>query len=534
MLSSTFKELQQHRAAVIDAINRLRLFAEVMELDSALPEGLIDASLNKVQIADAYVGIIGFRYGQTPDDPIRNPDELSITELEYSEAEKLGLPICMFVMSDNHPIPRSAFSEETGEQQQKLETFRKRVAKKHIHAEFHSVEDLKTKAMQSLVVLRERLDACAVEQSKVALGGAAARSGNWLYKTIAVIGSLAVAVIAGVFFKDSFFKPKPVQENTEIVLDRSKAMLEKFDGKTKLVAAVEAAQDVLSLVASSDNLALRQFGGACANENTTLAVKFSQNNVKRLQKWLGKLAVDGQASLAHAVIEATGDFNDTTRFPKDVSKRLVVIIGSDDTCLRKDPIPAIRERIERAKRSGSNIEMDFRFIGLGLTPQQQANVTKIAEATRGTATFVESQKDLRNELRRDLIVERVVQNTNALVDSLNAGMNHLNDVLVAMGRPDYPAAETALKRAQEELIHSESSFRALGQGESKEQFKRLYETASQNRNIHSELLKLAETMLAQAKTQNLDGYKASKSEYVKLTTDYNRNGDLIATLLKQL
>jgi len=533
MLSSTFKELQQHRAAVIDAINRLRLFAEVMELDAALPEGLIDASLNKVQIADAYVGIIGFRYGQIPEDPIRNPDKLSITELEYSEAEKLGLPICMFAMSDTDPAPRSAFSQETGEQQQKLESFRERVAKKHIHAEFHSVEDLKTKAMQSLIVLREHLDARAVAQAKVPISSAA-RFGNWLSKTIAVMGSLAVVVIAAMVFKDSFFKPKAVQENTEIVLDRSNSMLEMFDGKTKLVAAVEAAKDVLASVASSDNLALRQFGGACAGENTTLAVKFSQNNVKRLQKWLGTLALDGQASLAHAVIEATGDFNDTTRFPKDVSKRIVVIIGSDDTCLRKDPLPAIRERIERAKRSGSNIEMDFRFIGLGLAPQQQANVTKIAEATGGTATFVESQEGLRNVLRRNLIVERVVQNTNALVESLNAGMNHLNDVLDAIGRPDYPTAETALKQAQEELIHSDSSFQALGQGERKEQFKRLYETASQNRRIHNELLKLAEKMLAQAKTQNLDGYNASKSEYEKLTIDYNRNGDLIATLLKQL
>jgi hypothetical protein len=157
MLSSTSKDLERHREVVIDAITHLGLFPQAMELDSALPEDLIEGSLNKVRIADAYVGIIGYRYGQTPEDPTRNPDKLSLTELEYNEAEKRSLPICMFVMSDDHPIPRSAIREEAGETH-RLDAFRLRASKDHIHAEFESVEDLKAKAMQSLVLLRERLD----------------------------------------------------------------------------------------------------------------------------------------------------------------------------------------------------------------------------------------------------------------------------------------------------------------------------------------------------------------------------------------
>ncbi len=157
VLSSTFKELEDHRDAVIAAILELGLFPQAMEFDAALPDDLIDASSNKVWRADAYVGIIGYRYGQRPESTDRNPKGLSITELEYNEALKLKLPVCMFVMSAEHPVPRSAVNLVTAEEQERLEAFRKRVAKDSIYAEFDSVEDLKSKALLSLTVILDRL-----------------------------------------------------------------------------------------------------------------------------------------------------------------------------------------------------------------------------------------------------------------------------------------------------------------------------------------------------------------------------------------
>src|SRR6202165_2623893 len=120
--------------------------------------------------------------------------------------------------------------------------------------------------------------------------------------------------------------PEAVQQNTEIVIDRSESMNDIFEGASKLSAATEAASKVLQSVASSDNLALRQFGGPCDGDNTRLAVDWTQNHVKRLQQSLTGISKKGagQASLAHAVIEATGDFNNHARFDK-VAKRIVVI-----------------------------------------------------------------------------------------------------------------------------------------------------------------------------------------------------------------
>ena len=80
MLSSIYKELASHRLAVQQAMLGQDLFPVMMENDAAVPDhDLISASLAKVEESEAYVGLISYRYGQTPEDADRNPDRLSAT-----------------------------------------------------------------------------------------------------------------------------------------------------------------------------------------------------------------------------------------------------------------------------------------------------------------------------------------------------------------------------------------------------------------------------------------------------------------------
>ena len=108
MISSTFTDLEQHRAALIDAIKGQGLADVAMENDSAKPDvDVIDSSLRMVRDASAYIGVISRKYGQTPECPIRNPGKLSITELEFNEAQRLGRPVLLFIMGNKHPLMRS-------------------------------------------------------------------------------------------------------------------------------------------------------------------------------------------------------------------------------------------------------------------------------------------------------------------------------------------------------------------------------------------------------------------------------------------
>ena len=158
MLSSTFRDLQLHREAVIAAMNGLQLTPLAQEFDASLPDSdLIGASLAKVDAADAYVGLIGSRYGQRPKCLERNPQRLSLTELEYRRAVERKLPRLMFIMADDHELTMAdlKLSRAEGDEGRRLhEAFIELVRSDRIAAEFSSPDNLETEANKSFFALQ--------------------------------------------------------------------------------------------------------------------------------------------------------------------------------------------------------------------------------------------------------------------------------------------------------------------------------------------------------------------------------------------
>lgn len=166
MVSSTSLDLPEHREAVIDAIFRVKMFPLAMEALTASPYNAIRYSLDMVDDAEVYVGVFGFRYGYRPDDPERNPERRSITELEYRRAVERGIPILIFLMDDKHPVPVSAgdaknFFEQDPESRVLLERLKAEVSAKYVVASFKSVDELGGKVMQALEQLcRDKIIDC--------------------------------------------------------------------------------------------------------------------------------------------------------------------------------------------------------------------------------------------------------------------------------------------------------------------------------------------------------------------------------------
>ena len=157
MVSSTYRDLSAHRETVCDALLRLGFFPVGMEYDSAKAgKDVIASSLDMVAKVQAYIGIIGHRYGGVPHDSERNPDELSITELEYREALKRNIPVFMFLMSDDHAVKRQ--DVETAEvYQAKLQALKADARQRSISPAFSSVEELKSLVLQSMSALRVQI-----------------------------------------------------------------------------------------------------------------------------------------------------------------------------------------------------------------------------------------------------------------------------------------------------------------------------------------------------------------------------------------
>ena len=142
MLSSTFTDLKEHRQRAIEAISKLGYMPKVMEHSGAQAEAnVIYTSLAMVRDAAAYIGVISLKYGQTPPDEKRNPNQLSVTELEFNEAMRLGRPIVLFIIGEEHPI-KKADIESDPDKLKKLNEFRERAKRMRNDSEVHRIYEV--------------------------------------------------------------------------------------------------------------------------------------------------------------------------------------------------------------------------------------------------------------------------------------------------------------------------------------------------------------------------------------------------------
>jgi len=95
MVSSTFTDLKEHRAALLLAIHKLDLHPNGMEYDDARLLGdVIDSSIDMVRDCAAYILVTSLKYGQTPECPVRNPTNSSITELSSTRPRAWAARSC--------------------------------------------------------------------------------------------------------------------------------------------------------------------------------------------------------------------------------------------------------------------------------------------------------------------------------------------------------------------------------------------------------------------------------------------------------
>lgn len=161
MVSSTYQDLSEHREAVTDALLRLGFFPLGMEFDSSQAgKDVIVSSLEKVDGARAYIGIVSHRYGGVPEDAARNPDGLSITELEYRRALERDIPVYMFLMSAKHPVTMENV-ESVEPRKARLLALRQDAESRSICKQFSSVGELKGLVLQAMAELRGELSRSA-------------------------------------------------------------------------------------------------------------------------------------------------------------------------------------------------------------------------------------------------------------------------------------------------------------------------------------------------------------------------------------
>jgi hypothetical protein len=135
-VSSTFLDLQDCREQVMRVLRAMGHEDMAMEYYVAEDQRPVDKCLSDVAACDLYVGIFAWRYGWVPKE--NNPDQLSITELEYRQAVKTSKPCLIFFLEGRAPWPPDFIDDDKTQ----IKKFRNELNEKHVIAYFKSAENI--------------------------------------------------------------------------------------------------------------------------------------------------------------------------------------------------------------------------------------------------------------------------------------------------------------------------------------------------------------------------------------------------------
>src|SRR5439155_22770507 len=102
MISSTARDLPEHRKEVMDACLRQGMFPIMMEHLPTSDDEAIPASLKMVDEADIYLLILAHRYGYVP--TANNPTHISVTEHEFNREFERNIPFLTFSLHEDYPV----------------------------------------------------------------------------------------------------------------------------------------------------------------------------------------------------------------------------------------------------------------------------------------------------------------------------------------------------------------------------------------------------------------------------------------------
>jgi hypothetical protein len=142
-LSSTYADLKEERARVIQTLMEMDCIASGMELFPAADEDQWSFITKVIDDCDYYLLIIGGRYGSV------TPEGVSYTEKEYDYAVAKGLKVIALLHGDPDSIPVGK-SDLESTARARLEVFRKKVGSGRLVKFWNKAEDLPGLVSQSL------------------------------------------------------------------------------------------------------------------------------------------------------------------------------------------------------------------------------------------------------------------------------------------------------------------------------------------------------------------------------------------------
>lgn len=201
-ISSTYSDLKDCREKVYRALKQMDHDVVAMEYYVATDMRPLDKCLHDVGNSDIYVGIFAWRYGFIPEED--NPDQKSITELEYRHACECKIPTLIFILDKDASWPLTFV--DRGEESKRIDTLRAELAKRKTVSFFKDCENLATLVSNAVTnKVRER------EKEKVDAAG------GWLEKHLDRTENLFISHMSGM---DRLSAEKATARYVELLVEK--------------------------------------------------------------------------------------------------------------------------------------------------------------------------------------------------------------------------------------------------------------------------------------------------------------------------
>ena len=144
-VSSTWRDLRGEREAVEAALHRMKSTTfSGMEYFGSRPETPKEVCLTEVARSHVYVGIFAHRYGS-----LDKETGLSMTELEYREAQECDIPCLIYLMDKSVHVLLDNF-ERDREKAARLEALKRELLDRHTVSFFQNPDNLATRVLADL------------------------------------------------------------------------------------------------------------------------------------------------------------------------------------------------------------------------------------------------------------------------------------------------------------------------------------------------------------------------------------------------
>lgn len=152
-VSSTYRDLQRHRASVDLTLRKMGVDVIGMEQYAAEGSRPVERCKRDVELADAYVLILGWRYGYVPTQD--NEAAQSVTEIEYRHARVTNKPILAFLLDPETPWPPNSMDSASANATAAaaISALRSEVGGEYLAGLFTSPEDLSSQVAAAVASL---------------------------------------------------------------------------------------------------------------------------------------------------------------------------------------------------------------------------------------------------------------------------------------------------------------------------------------------------------------------------------------------